>query len=118
MTSAAEQLALADELSTAKPAEAIALYRAVSLGGSPAGEGELKTKEAAVCALAALLAKQGDAASLRTLLAELRPLFAVIPKAKTAKLVRVVIDAVATVPHTEALQARALLAGPRRRSPV
>jgi 26S proteasome regulatory subunit N6 len=105
-----ELLEQARELSEARPAEAIALLRAVCLppGGAPAdgGDAALKAREAAVTALAALLAKQRDAHALRALLSELRPLFAVIPKAKTAKLVRAVIDAVATVPDTTALQAR------------
>jgi 26S proteasome regulatory subunit N6 len=106
-----ELLEQARELSEARPAEAVALLRSVCLppGGAPAdgGDAALKAREAAVTALAALLAKQRDAHALRALLSELRPLFAVIPKAKTAKLVRAVIDAVATVPDTTALQARA-----------
>jgi len=110
MASLEEQLERARELSDARPAEAVALLRGVCLppGGTSAegGDAALKAREAAVTALAALLAKQGDAAALRTLLSELRPLFAAIPKAKTAKLVRTVIDAVATVPNTTALQAR------------
>ena len=105
-----EQLERARELSDARPAEAVALLRGVCLPpgeASAADAGALKSREAAVHALAALLAKQRDAPALRALLSELRPLFAVIPKAKTAKLVRAVIDAVATVPDTTALQARA-----------
>lgn len=51
-------------------------------------------------------AKQGDAPALKALLTELRPMFTVIPKAKTAKLVRTIIDAVATVPNTTQLQVR------------
>ena len=105
-----EQLERARELSDARPAEAVALLRGVCLppGGaySDGGDAALKAREAAVTALAALLAKQHDAQALRALLSELRPLFAAIPKAKTAKLVRAVIDAVATVPNTTALQAR------------
>ena len=110
MASLEEQLERARELSEARPAEAVALLRAVCLppAGAPAegGDAALKAREAAVHALAALLAKQGEAAALRALLSELRPLFAAIPKAKPAKLVRAVIDAVATVPNTTALQAR------------
>lgn len=51
-------------------------------------------------------AKQGDAQALKALLTELRPMFTVIPKAKTAKLVRTIIDCVATVPNTTQLQVR------------
>lgn len=106
MASAAEVVANAAELADAKPAEAVALLRSVCLAPGSPGDAELKAREAAVGALCALLAKQRDAAALCALLSELRPLFAVIPKAKTAKLVRTVIDSVATVPDTAALQAR------------
>lgn len=63
-----------------------------------------KVKEAAVTALAKLLAKLKDAPALRALLTELRPLFATLPKAKTAKIVRTVLDVVATMPDSIALQ--------------
>ena len=42
------------------------------------------------------------------MLTELRTFFASIPKAKTAKLVRAVIDSIAKVPNTTELQARPL----------
>ena len=38
------------------------------------------------------------------LLTELRPLFAVIPKAKTAKIVRTIIETIAKVPNSAQLQ--------------
>jgi len=43
---------------------------------------------------------------LRTLLTELRSLFALIPKAKTAKIVRTVVDTIAKVPNSTAVQVR------------
>ena len=54
--------------------------------------------------LTTLWAAAGKAHYLRALLTDLRPLFSTLPKAKTAKLVRTVLDAVATVPDTTALQ--------------
>lgn len=51
-----------------------------------------------------LYATKGDAAAVRTLLSELRPLFSVLPKAKTAKLVRSLIEAISTVPDSTQLQ--------------
>lgn len=54
--------------------------------------------------LGQVYAKKGDAASVRTLLSELRPLFGVLPKAKTAKLVRSLIEAISTVPDSTQLQ--------------
>ena len=53
-----------------------------------------------------LYAKQGNAGALRDLLTELRPLFAVIPKAKTAKIVRTIIETIAKVPNSTQLQVR------------
>ena len=115
------QLERALELTDARPGEAVTLLRAICLAPlaapgttSGAGENDFKTRETAVTTLASVLAKQRDAAALRGLLGELRPLFAALPKAKTAKLVRTVIDAVATIPDTTALQVRLqLLALPR-----
>jgi 26S proteasome regulatory subunit N6 len=118
MASAAEQVEQAAELADAQPAAAAALLRAVALAPGAPGEADLKAREAAVTALASLLAQQRDAASLCTLLSELRPLFAAIPKAKTAKLVRTVIDAVALVPDTAALQVSSARALACRRSPA
>ena len=97
------------ELVDARPAEAVQLLRSVALApllpaGSASGPEDTKTRETAVTSLTSVLAKQRDAAALRALLGELRPLFAALPKAKTAKLVRTVIDAVATIPDTTALQ--------------
>ena len=48
--------------------------------------------------------KQADAPGLRALLTDLRPLFAAVPKAKTAKIVRTVIDSIAKVPNSTQLQ--------------
>jgi 26S proteasome regulatory subunit N6 len=42
--------------------------------------------------------------ALRGLLTELRPLFGAIPKAKTAKLVRGLIEAISKVPDSTQLQ--------------
>lgn len=67
----------------------------------------VKAKEAAIGRLTELLVKQQDAAGLAALLTELRPLFNAIPKAKTAKLVRTVIDSIARVPGSTQLQVRA-----------
>ena len=65
-----------------------------------------------LCALQAIqrlsdvYVKQKDAEALRKLLTELRPLFGVITKAKTAKIVRNIIEAIAKVPNSTQLQVR------------
>ena len=89
------------------PAAAAAALRGVALAGPDADGPEcVKVREAAVAALCANRAAARDGPGLAGLLTDLRPLFAAIPKAKTAKLVRGVIDAIAKVPGTEALQVR------------
>ena len=58
----------------------------------------------AIQKLGDLYAKQKDAEALRRLLTDLRPLFASIPKAKTAKIVRTIIETIAKVPNSTQLQ--------------
>ena len=50
--------------------------------------------------------KAKDAQALRQLLTDLRPLFTALPKAKTAKLVRTIIDTIAKVPGSTQIQVR------------
>lgn len=58
----------------------------------------------AIQRLSDVYAKQKDAQALRKLLTELRPLFGVITKAKTAKIVRNIIETIAKVPDSTQLQ--------------
>lgn len=67
-------------------------------------EEDLRVKEAAVYKLADLLTKQNRAADLASLLQRLRPFFSVIAKAKTAKLVRHIIDQVGHIPGSGDVQ--------------
>lgn len=64
----------------------------------------IQAKEQAIGSLTTALADTGDATGLRELLATLRPLYANFAKAKTARIVRTVIDALARVPNTAKLQ--------------
>ena len=91
--------------------EARELYRSVIFGAGGTDAESVKAKEGAVDRLAKLLARENDAPALRRVLAELRPLFKVVPKAKTAKIVRGIIDALATVPNCDALQVEVRGAG-------
>lgn len=52
----------------------------------------LKTQEKAIDALAALYARRSDVAGIAALLPALGPLLARAPKAKTARVVRTLID--------------------------
>lgn len=64
----------------------------------------IKQKEEAVSKLSEAYVKQQDAKALTELLSELRPFFAIIPKAKTAKIVRNIIDQIAKVPNSTDIQ--------------
>ena len=99
----AAKVASAAEAEATKPQDAVKGYRDVIFGGGSDGE-SVKVKEQAIDKLAKLLAKLKDAPGLKALLTELRPLFAVVPKAKTAKIVRNIIDVLATVPGFDELQ--------------
>ena len=74
--------------------------------GQPGEDAELvKAKEQAIGILTTALSDVGDAQGLRQLLSELQPLHQAMPKAKTAKIVRNIIDALAKIPDTANLQA-------------
>ena len=99
-----ELLASAQEHQEAQPQRAVEKLREIVLGDHPNDAESIKIKEQALQKLASLYAKQHDATALRTLLAELRPLFSSIPKAKTAKIVKTVVDTIAKVPNSTAIQ--------------
>ncbi|KAF5743406.1 hypothetical protein HS088_TW09G01475 [Tripterygium wilfordii] len=72
---------------------------------SPSSSPEaLRVKEQAITHLSDFLRKENRAEDLRSLLTQLRSFFNLIPKAKTAKIVRGIIDAVAKIPGTSDLQ--------------
>lgn len=96
-----DRLKLAGE-STSSQADEI--YRDIALGDRPNDAESLKVKEEAIQKLTESKVKQNDAESLRRLLTELRQLFGKLPKAKTAKIVRNLIDAIAKVPNSTQLQ--------------
>jgi 26S proteasome regulatory subunit N6 len=100
----AQRLAAAE--AEGEPRAAAAQLRDIVAGQHPNDAESLKVKEAALQKLTGLLVQQEDAAALRSLLTDLRPLFAAIPKAKTAKIVRTIIDSIAKVPNSTALLVR------------
>ncbi|CAL5218886.1 g624 [Coccomyxa viridis] len=86
------------------PEQAISKLRDVILGKHPNDAESIKAKEQAIQRLSNVYAKREDAEALRKLLTELRPLFGAITKAKTAKIVRNVIETIAKVPNSTQLQ--------------
>ncbi|KAG1334257.1 26S proteasome non-ATPase regulatory subunit 11 [Cocos nucifera] len=94
---------IAQALEAKDPSESISiLYRVLE---NPASSPEaLRIKEQAISNLTELLTQEKKAEELRTLLTQLRPFFSLIPKAKTAKIVRGIIDAVVKIPGTSDLQ--------------
>lgn len=64
----------------------------------------IQVKEQAITALTTALADDHDAQGLKDLLQDLRPMYALMAKAKTARIVRTVIDALARIPDTAELQ--------------
>lgn len=106
-----EKLNLADN--TADPAAAEALYREIIDAESKppsvdpamaAVEDVPKIKETAILNLAALWVKNGTAAKVSQLLKTLRTFFSTIAKAKTAKIVRGLLDAVSKAENAQELQ--------------
>ncbi|KAK2415022.1 26S proteasome non-ATPase regulatory subunit protein [Trifolium repens] len=94
---------IAQALEAKDPFEAIfILYRVLGdLSSSPEA---LCIKEQVITNLTNLLRQDNRAEDLRSLLTQLRPFFSLIPKAKTAKIVRGIIDSVAKIPGTYELQ--------------
>jgi 26S proteasome regulatory subunit N6 len=67
-------------------------------------ENVLKYKEQAALALLDLFVEQKQAEKIVDLTRKLRPFFGQVAKAKTAKLIRVVLDRVALIPNSEQVQ--------------
>ena len=97
------KLTAAAELAETNPAAAAAQFEALIVSAE-ASEDAVKVKESAIYQLGEVYAKQGEAAKLGALLTNLRPFFATIPKAKTAKIVRTLIDQVAKIKDSLPLQ--------------
>ncbi|KAF9681404.1 hypothetical protein SADUNF_Sadunf06G0222400 [Salix dunnii] len=86
------------------PFEAISILHKI-LENPSSSPDALRVKEHAIPFLSDLFTQHYNMAEdLHALLSQLRPFFAMIPKAKTAKIVRGIIDAVSKIPGTSDLQ--------------
>jgi len=103
MEGAEEILERAQSSESTNPAQAEQAYK--SIIAQEHGDDEFtRVKEQAIYALGNLFVTQSRATDLGALLSSIRPFFDHIPKAKTAKLVRTLIDLVAKVPNSLTLQ--------------
>jgi len=93
----------AGEVSDVRPNEAVALYQSI-LAAEQSNDEINKIKEQAIYKLGELYAKLGQAQALGQLLKDIRPFFSTIAKARTAKIVRSLIDFVSKLPDTLPLQ--------------
>lgn len=82
---------------------AVAEFRAI-IDDASTGDSANRVKEQSIYKLGKLFAEASRSADLAALLTDLRPFFATLAKAKTAKIVRTLIDLVAQIPNTVALQ--------------
>lgn len=94
----------AESLVDSDPDQAIAAFRYVILENKDVDAESIKTKEQAIQSLSDAYVKRQDAQALTNLLSELRQYFVSIPKAKTAKIVRGIIDQITKIPNSIALQ--------------
>lgn len=98
-----ERLDDAVALVPTSPNDAIAEFRAIIADGAK-GDAANRAKEQSIYKLGKTFAEAGRSAELAALLTELRPFFGTLAKARTAKIVRTLIDLVARIPDTVDLQ--------------
>lgn len=75
------------------PTRAAELFRSI-LNETGDSQALIKVKEESIAQVAKLLAKKNDIAALKQLFVDIRPFFTTIPKSRTAKIVRNLIDVV------------------------
>lgn len=104
MANLAEELKAGEELANSNLEEAVKKLKGLVLSEENNDAEAVKVKEQTIQTLCDLLIKAKDAAGLKDLLSQLREFFNVIPKAKTAKIVRSIIDSIAKIPGSTQLQ--------------
>lgn len=89
------------------PLKAISLYRSVLADADPSNL-LAKIKEESILRLGALYSKLGQTSELKQLFVDIRPFFARIPKSRTAKIIRGLIDGVIASPELSAAHSAAI----------
>jgi 26S proteasome regulatory subunit N6 len=98
-TSLFDQFQAARELASVSPEGAVVQARGILLTPSSNADSQ-GVKEKALALICEVLVRQQDAQGLRTLLTDLQPQFVAMPKAKSAKMVRTVIDNIGKIPNS------------------
>ena len=101
-----EQLNQAKELIDSDPKRAEQALRKLVFDVPGTDVETVRVKEQAIGSLSDVYVKLQDAKSLADLFSQLREFFGAIPKAKTAKIVRGIIDQIAKIPDSTQLQVR------------
>uniref|UniRef100_A0A7S0V359 PCI domain-containing protein n=1 Tax=Polytomella parva TaxID=51329 RepID=A0A7S0V359_9CHLO len=97
------KISSAKDLVSSNPEEAVSILSAI-IDDNTSNSDVLKHKETVVSNLCDLFVLLNNAEGLKSLLPKLRDFFSVIPKAKTAKIVRNIIDSLSKIPNSEKLQ--------------
>lgn len=100
----ADLLEQARDLETTNPEKAIQAYKDIIHNKQELEDPAAKGREQAIYALGEFLVVKKRAADISALSKELRPLFVELPKAKTAKVVRTLIDFLSKTPNSTELQ--------------
>lgn len=98
-----EELKRATDIKDTHPEESAQILSSLLLSDSLQGD-STKIKESAILLLGKLYAEHGQSTELTDLIQQIRPLFSKFPKAKTAKIVRSLIDFSGLLPNSQGLQ--------------
>jgi 26S proteasome regulatory subunit N6 len=99
-----EKLEKAKDLETTNPDQAVQAYKDIIQNKEELEDPAAKGREQAIYALSDFFVAKKKPQEILALSQQLRPLYGELPKAKTAKIVRALIDMVAKVPGSQALQ--------------
>ena len=98
-----EELKRANDIKDTNPLESIRILTQL-MQCDPVEKEASKVKEASILALGKLYAQHSRSEDLSDLIQQIRPMFASFPKAKTAKIVRSLIDFSGLIPNSQGLQ--------------
>lgn len=99
-----QRMKAATDLGSSNPVEAAAQLLAIISDESAVDAEATRVKEQAISNLCDVYISQQNAQAISNVLPQLRTFFTTIPKAKTAKIVRTVIDCIAKIPGSTGVQ--------------